>query len=60
MYFNTKPGVQLTPVGVDIYEHRAGIRFNTRGVKFNTGVFAVCQSLILVRPVCTAAPFAMK
>ena len=46
MYFNTKPDVQLTPVGVDIYEHRASIRFNTRGVNFNTGVFAVYKRAI--------------
>ena len=41
MYFNTKLGVHVTPVGVVLLEHRAGVKSNTRGVNFNTTVFAV-------------------
>ena len=43
MYFNTKLGVHVTPVGVVLWEHRAGVKSNTRGVNFNTTVFAVYQ-----------------
>ena len=41
MYVNTKLGVPVTPVGVVLWEHRAGVKSNTRGVNFNTTVFAV-------------------
>ena len=41
MYFNTKLGVHVTPVGVVLWEHRAGVKSNTRGVNFNTTVYAV-------------------
>ena len=44
MYVNTKLGVHVTPVGAVLWEHRAGVKSNTRGVNFNTTVFAVCQS----------------
>lgn len=41
MYVNTKLGVHVTPVGAVLWEHRAGVKSNTRGVNFNTTVFAV-------------------
>ena len=41
MYVNTKLGVHVTPVGAVLWEHRAGVKSNTRGVIFNTTVFAV-------------------
>ena len=40
-YINTSAGVTSTPDGVVLYWNRAGVSFNTRGVKSNTTLFAV-------------------